>query len=160
MFGTYVEADEDRVITNTNEVRTFPGVYLGPVGNIQGTKAVFDIKTGVVKEVRTVKEFPMPDNVIMIVNAWGKRYQKEKKKKLLTFHDRNKQAFDWENEELSGDTSPSGVASSAASRHSGPALLHGIPLEGDDETDDGDLVEDDITPQLRVNWQPLRLIRL
>ncbi len=60
-FGKYVEAHEDPDITNTPASRTFPSIYLGPTTNIQGTKKVFDLKTGVVKKPRTVTRFPCPD---------------------------------------------------------------------------------------------------
>ncbi len=58
---------------------TFPGIYLGPTGNLQGTKKVFDLNTGVVNKLRSVTLFPLSPNVIKIVNAWGIRYQKEEK---------------------------------------------------------------------------------
>jgi len=71
-FGTYVEAHEDPVITNTNRSCTYPGVYIGTTGNIQGTPKVFDIKTGKVKKPRSVTAFNVPDRVIDIVDRWGK----------------------------------------------------------------------------------------
>ncbi len=48
-FGSYVEAHNDPTITNTMHPRTFPGVFLGPTGNHQGTHKVFDINMGVVE---------------------------------------------------------------------------------------------------------------
>ncbi len=68
-FGQYVEANLDFNITNKMVSCTFAAVYLGPKGNIQGTKKVFDLKTGAVKKVRTVKSFPLPTCVIELVNA-------------------------------------------------------------------------------------------
>ena len=130
-------------------MRTFAGIYLGPVGNIQGTKKVFDLKTGVVKKVRTIRVFPMPDNVIKVVDAWGKRYQKEKRKNLLTFRDRNKQAFSWENEELDDHGIPpvaASVENQLSRSQSGPALMPGIALESDNDLDDGDDAVEDDTP--------------
>ena len=44
----------------------------------------------------------MPDNVILLVNAWGKRYQKNLRSSLVNFLDRRKQPYDWENDDLSG----------------------------------------------------------
>ena len=41
----------------------------------------------------------MPDSVVDTVNKWGKRYQKEKKKKMGKFLDRLKPDFAWENDE-------------------------------------------------------------
>jgi hypothetical protein len=49
-FGSYVEAHVDPTITNTMRSCTFPGIFLGPTGNRQGTHKVFDINTGVVKK--------------------------------------------------------------------------------------------------------------
>ncbi len=41
--------------------------------------------TGVVKKPRSVTPFPMPDRVINIVNAWGRRYQKEEQMNKMEF---------------------------------------------------------------------------
>ncbi len=84
-FGEYVEAHEDPDTTNTMRPHTFPGIYLGPTGNRQETKKVFDLTTGVVKKPRSVTSFPMPANVIKLVNAWGNSYQKEEKVNKLEF---------------------------------------------------------------------------
>ena len=67
-FGTYVEAREDAVITN--DMKSRPD-YLGTTGNIQGTHKVYDIHTRKVKKPRTITEFPMPEQVITLVNEWG-----------------------------------------------------------------------------------------
>ncbi len=75
-------------------------MYLGPTGNIQGTNKVFDLKTGTVKKVRTVKSFPLPTRVIDLVNTWGLRYQKEEKKDKLEFLNCQKLKYDWDNDEL------------------------------------------------------------
>ena len=47
-FGQYVEANSDPDVTNNMVSRTFSGVYLGPTGNIQGMKKVFDLLIGAV----------------------------------------------------------------------------------------------------------------
>ena len=49
-FGQYVEANLDPNVTNNMVSRTFVAVYLGPTGNIQGTKKVFELITGAVKK--------------------------------------------------------------------------------------------------------------
>ena len=36
-LGSYVEAHDDIVVTNTQHIRTFPEIYFIPTGNIQGT---------------------------------------------------------------------------------------------------------------------------
>ncbi len=75
-FGKYVEAHEDPDTTNTMKLQIFPVIYLGPTGNLQGTKKVFNLKKGVTKKPRNVTSYPMPENVIKLVDAWGIRYQK------------------------------------------------------------------------------------
>ena len=48
---------------------------------------------------RVVKVVPYPDRVIKRVNEWGKTPRGEKYSDGLKFLNRNKQPFDWENEE-------------------------------------------------------------
>ena len=99
-FGDYVEANEDPDITNTMRDRTYASIYLGPTANLQGTKKVFDLKTGVVKKVRTITMFPLPTRVIDLVNAWGRRYQQEERPDKLEFLNRQKLKYDWDNDDL------------------------------------------------------------
>ena len=73
LFGAYVEANKDAVITNTNRGRTFPGILLGPTGNIQGTQKVSDVVTGAIKKCRTIRNLPMPQAIITKVHNWAKR---------------------------------------------------------------------------------------
>ena len=84
-LGEYVKAHEDLDMRNTMRPYTFPGIYLGPTRNLQGMKKVFGLNTGVVKKPRSVTPFPIPPNVIKVVNAWGIRYQKEEKQKSWNF---------------------------------------------------------------------------
>ena len=93
-----MEANSDPDITNNMVSHTFSTIYLGPTGNIQGTKKVFNLKTGAVKKVRTVKSYPLSDHTIDLVNAWGHRYQKEEKK--LEFLNCQRLKYDWDNDEL------------------------------------------------------------
>ena len=132
-FGTYVEAHEDPIITNTNRSCTYPGVYIGTTGNIQGTPKVFDIKSGKVKKPRSVTAFNVPDRVIDIVDRWGKRSKMEDKKKhLLEFLDRKKRAFDWDNDDLEDEVLPPEKAHPEI-----PAQIPGIDLASEqDDTDD------------------------
>ena len=51
-----------------NRSCTYPGIYIGMTGNIQGTTKVFDIKSGKVKKPRSVTAFNVPDRVIDIVD--------------------------------------------------------------------------------------------
>ncbi len=80
--------------------RTFPGIFLGPTGNRQGTHKVFDINTGVVKKTRIVTPLPMPDRAIAVVKDWGQQHQKEDKKQALTFLNQKKKLYDWDNNDL------------------------------------------------------------
>ena len=73
--------------------RTFVVLYLGPTGNLQGTVKAWDINTGHVKKVKVFDVVPMPDSVVDTVNEWGKKYQKEKKKKMGKFLDRLRRDF-------------------------------------------------------------------
>ncbi len=57
-FGSYVKAQDNPMITNTMCPCTFPGIFLDPTGNRQGTHKVFDINTGVVTKPCTVTSSP------------------------------------------------------------------------------------------------------
>jgi hypothetical protein len=70
-FGSYIKAHDNPMITNIMHPCTFPGIFLGPTGNRQGTHKVFDINTGAVKKPRTVTLLPMPDRAFKVVNDWG-----------------------------------------------------------------------------------------
>jgi hypothetical protein len=84
-FGSYIKAHNDPTIMNTMCPRTFPGIFLGPTGNCQGTHKVFDINTGIVKKPRTITPLPMPDRVIAVIKDWGRCHQKEDKASTLKF---------------------------------------------------------------------------
>ena len=66
-FGSYFETNEDSVIINSN-----PGILLGPTRNIQGNKIFLDIKSSVIKKCRTIRNLPMPQEVINSVHNWEK----------------------------------------------------------------------------------------
>ena len=78
-----MHAHHDPDKTNGMQNRTFPGIYLGPTGNMQGTVKVLDLNTGRVKKPKTFTEVPMPASVVKLVNDWGKKYQKQKEKNRL-----------------------------------------------------------------------------
>ena len=67
-LGSYIEANEDRVVTNTHNPRKFTCIFLVPPEYIQGTLKLFDRNTGVVKSPQTMTEFPMPDRVITLLD--------------------------------------------------------------------------------------------
>ena len=48
-------------MNNTMKPRTYPAIYFGPTGNIQGTNKAFDLNTGKVTKPRTFTLYPMPD---------------------------------------------------------------------------------------------------
>ena len=79
-FEQYVHAQIDPDKTNGMQNYTFPGIYLGPTGTMQGTVKVVDINTGKVKKPKMFMEVPMPDIVVKLVNDWGNKYQKLKEK--------------------------------------------------------------------------------
>ena len=64
VFGQYIQAHEDCDLINTMAPRTFPALYLGPTGNIQGTVKAFDLDTGQIHKVREFTRLPMPESVI------------------------------------------------------------------------------------------------
>ena len=95
-----MEVHSDPDVTNYNKSHTLTGIYLCVTRNIQGTKKVFDLKTGTVKKPRSVTVLPIPDSAIKQVDAWGKKYQAEEKKNKLEFLNRKKLQNDWDNDKL------------------------------------------------------------
>ena len=100
LFGSYLEAHEDPVVTNGMKGRRFDYLFLGPTANRQGTSNFFDLITGKVKKPRTITKYPMPNRIIKLANGWGLRFQKEENKQKLIFMNRHKQRYDWDNEDL------------------------------------------------------------
>ena len=80
LFGSYLEAHEDPVVTNGMKGRRFDYLFLGPTANRQGTSNFFDLITGKVKKPRTITKYPMPNRIIKLANGWGLRFQKEENK--------------------------------------------------------------------------------
>ena len=91
--GDYVEAEMDRVITNTNEPRTHPCLYLGPSGNRQGSSKCLDLDTNKVVHRRALHVLPMPDDVKRKVEALGKRGARAIERGNITFRNRNGKKF-------------------------------------------------------------------
>ena len=89
LLGSYVEMKEDAIITNTSIGRTFPVILLVPTGIIKVTPKYFDIKTGVIKKCRTIRNLPMPQAVITSVHDWAKRSAREEHQNKMLFLDRN-----------------------------------------------------------------------
>ena len=61
---------------------------------------VFDICTGKVKKPRTITILPVPDRVIVLVNKWGKSFQRKSQRHKLDFLNRNKDKYAWDNDDL------------------------------------------------------------
>ena len=64
---------------------------------------VFNIGTGKVNKPRTVTILPVPDRVIILVNKWGKRFQRESQRHKLMFLNIQKDKYSWDNDDLEDD---------------------------------------------------------
>ena len=94
----FVQAIYDCDATNSvSDMRTYDGIYLGPTGNRQGTVKLFDIGTGKVKKPRTIAILSVPDCVIILVNKWGKSFQRESQRHKLELLNCHKDKHDWKN---------------------------------------------------------------
>ena len=56
-FGTYVEASDNTIITNTMKLRTHACITLGPSINWQGSMLCFDLETAKVVTRKIVTEY-------------------------------------------------------------------------------------------------------
>jgi hypothetical protein len=108
--------------------RTFPGIFLGPTGNHQGTHKVFNINTGIVKKPCTITPLPMPDRVIAVIKDWGRHHQKEDKANTLEFLNQKQQQYDWDNEDLEYNE---GLIEPDIAHPDIPAEFPGIDLESE-----------------------------
>lgn len=133
-FGAYIEASdsEDADITNNMQGRTAPCICLGPSGNIQGSVVCYNLETKKIIKRRTIKTLPMPDRVVKQVISIGRATKRKRTADRLSFLNRHKQTFDWDNEDLD-ETDNVGLVE--APRETDPLLaeLPGVPLESDDE---------------------------
>jgi len=132
LFGSYVEASKDAIITNTMDERTHSCIALGPAGNLQGSLKCFDLLTGKLVIRRTFKCLPIPDRIIKLVNLWGKTSRSKQFGNTLEFRDRNKVKYDWDNEEIM--ESKALVEPPRTVAHAGTlAEIPGVELESDRE---------------------------
>jgi hypothetical protein len=127
-FGSYVKAHNDPTITNTMHASTFPGIFLGPNGNHQGTHKVFDINAGVAKKLHTITPLLMLDRVIKVVKDWGRCHQKEDKAKSLEFLNHKCQQYNWENDNLQD---AKGLVESDITHPDIPAKVPSVNLESE-----------------------------
>ena len=83
-FGTYVQAHEEPLPSNTQQARMVGAICLGPTGNLQGSYKFLNLQMG--KQIICHKwtPLPMPQEVIDHVNALGKA---DGQPDLLTFFD-------------------------------------------------------------------------
>ena len=88
-FESYVETNEEDVVSNTNCGQIFPGILFVTTGNIQVTPKGFDIITGVKKKYRTIRNLTMPQAVDKYVHDWAKRSAREEHQNKMLFLDRN-----------------------------------------------------------------------
>eukprot|EP00956_Cyclotella_meneghiniana_P028301 scaffold65295_cov71-Cyclotella_meneghiniana.AAC.14 len=131
-FGSYIEASEDADITNNMQGRTTPCICLGPSGNVQGSVVCYNLETKKIIKRRTIKPLPMPDRVIKRAISIGKACKRKRTSARLTFLNRHKEKFDWDNEDLD---EPDEVGLVEAPLETDPLLaeIPGVELESDDE---------------------------
>ena len=100
LFGSYVEASTDAIVTNDMKSRTHSCSALGPSGNWQGSTKCFDLSTRKVVTRRTVREFPMPDHIKKSVNKWGSQPCGKAYNSKVEFLNHTKDKFEWENDDI------------------------------------------------------------
>ena len=125
-MGEYIEADWDDTVTNTMKAWTYPVILLGPTGNIQGTVKALDLQTGEVKKLRTFTLYPMPDQVINLVNEMGRKDMERdlgSRMTRLEFRNRLNERFEWDNDDLgeidSSDLGPTIAHADTPANHPG-----------------------------------------
>ena len=128
-FGEYVEASRDADVTNDMEPRTDACIALGPSGNRQGSVLCLKLSNAKVVVRRTIKQLPMPDRVIKLLNALGKKSGKTS----LKFLNRSRKPFAWENDDL--DLSEHRKVEMVNPHPEIPAELPGVPLASDFESE-------------------------
>jgi hypothetical protein len=94
-FGTYCEAHDKPVLTNTMVTQLTPAIVLGPTGNLQGTFKFFSLVTGKKIKQRKMTAYPMPNLVIKKVEQPGKAHTTPN---VFDFSDRNGVLFEWKDE--------------------------------------------------------------
>jgi len=63
-FGSYVQASNENVPTNTMKPRTIGAIYLQPTDNVQGGHQLLNLSTGRVITRAHVTEIPIPQDVV------------------------------------------------------------------------------------------------
>ena len=68
-FGTYVQANQDNIPTNTNAPRTIDAIYLRPCWDQQGGHEVMNLETGELITRQYVTPIPITNTVVKAVEA-------------------------------------------------------------------------------------------
>ena len=100
VFVPYVEAHDDSNTTNKSSPRNHEYISLRPTRNIQGTRKLFCLSSGIVLKRRNIIRMITSDCIIKLVEYWGGGSRGEKYGKVIEICNRNKELFDWENEEV------------------------------------------------------------
>ena len=103
VFGSYVKASEDASVINDMTAQTHACIALGPAGNIQGSQKCFDITTGLLVNQHVIHELSMLKCIIKKMNWWGSKNNGEEYENKLQFLNRNKEKFNWDNDEVSNN---------------------------------------------------------
>ncbi|MBS0645922.1 MAG: hypothetical protein JSR97_04975 [Verrucomicrobia bacterium] len=74
-FGDYCQVNEEDTVKNSLKSRTFPGICLGPVGNIQCSYYFLNLNSWQVVKRRAWIKLPIPNHVIEKINAKSLREQ-------------------------------------------------------------------------------------
>ena len=99
-LGEYAESRGDYAVTNGMTPRTHEAIALVTSGNLQETHKVFCLETGLVLNQRVNTVVPMPYLVINKMNQWGERTKREEYGGKLTFLNRTKEKYDYDNNEI------------------------------------------------------------
>jgi hypothetical protein len=93
-FGTYCEAHNKPVPTNTMVTQSTPAILLSPTVNQQGTYKFFSLATGKKIKQQKMTAYPMPDAIIKMVEQFDKANATPN---AFNFLDRNRVLFEWNN---------------------------------------------------------------
>jgi hypothetical protein len=91
LFGSYCEAHDKPVPSNTMATRAIPAIVLRPTGNLQGTYKLLNLATRKKIKRRSFTAYPMPDFVIKQIEALGQQNLPG----VFNFLDRNRVLFEW-----------------------------------------------------------------
>jgi hypothetical protein len=93
--GTYCEAHDEPVPSNSMEPWTHETIALGPTKNLQGSIKFYCLNNGRVLKRCSFTPMPMPNCIIKRVNAIG---QREGQGREFRFLNQRRETFTWTNE--------------------------------------------------------------